>query len=170
MGLDREAFDELVGSGDPAMVIVTTVADGRRAGCLVGFHSQCGIDPPRYAVWLSQANHTHTVGAKSEVFAVHWVPADRHDLAELFGGTTDDESGDKLDRCEWTEGTAGVPLLAGCPDRFVGRKLAWVDVDADHSCVVLEPTEASMADGPTSRLRLRLGDVSDVTAGHPTDA
>ena len=173
MSLDQDAFDRLVAAGDPAMVIVTTVADGHRAGCLVGFHCQGGIDPPRYAVWLSQANHTHTVGADAEVFAVHWVPADRHDLAELFGGTTDDDvsagtdAGDKLDRCDWTEGPGGVPLLTGCPDRFVGRRVAWLDADADHTCVVLEPVEASVSDGPTSRLRL--GDASDITAGHPAD-
>jgi flavin reductase (DIM6/NTAB) family NADH-FMN oxidoreductase RutF len=167
MSLDQDAFDDLVASGDPAMVIVTTVADGRRAGCLVGFHCQGGIDPPRYAVWLSQANHTHTVGADAEVFAVHWVPADRHDLAELFGGTTDDEAGDKLERCEWTEGPGGVPLLSACPDRFVGRRVAWLDADADHTCVVLEPIEATVADGPRSRLRL--GDSADISAGHPAD-
>lgn len=169
---DREAFDALVASGDPAMVIVTTAVVGRRAGCLVGFHSQCGIDPPRYAVWLSRANHTHDVGADAEVFAVHWVPSDRHHLAEMFGGSTDDDGStygadDKLERCEWTEGPGGVPLLAGCPDRFVGRKVAWLDVDADHTCVVLEPIEAHMTDDPPSRLRL--SDASDIAAGHPAD-
>jgi flavin reductase (DIM6/NTAB) family NADH-FMN oxidoreductase RutF len=154
------------------MVIVTTVADDRRAGCLVGFHCQCGIDPPQYAIWLSRANHTYAVAFAAEVFAVHWVPADRHDLAELFGGATHDDAdrevgGDKLSRCEWSEGPDGVPLLADCPDRFVGRRVAWLDVDADHTCVVLDPIEAWAADPPASRLRLAAA--SDITAGHPAD-
>jgi flavin reductase (DIM6/NTAB) family NADH-FMN oxidoreductase RutF len=95
------------------------------------------------------------------------VPADRHDLAELFGGTTDDEGGDKLARCEWTEGPGGVPLLDGCPERFVGRRVEWIDTDADHSCVVLEPIAAWAGEHPTARLRL--ADASDIDAGHDAD-
>ena len=94
------------------MVIVTTVAGGHRSGCLVGFHTQCSIDPPRYAVWLSEANHTCRVGAAADHFAVHWVPSDRHDLAELFGGTTGDEV-DKFDRCDWTAGPAASRSSTG---------------------------------------------------------
>ena len=156
-------FDELVASSDPAMVIVTTVADGERSGCLVGFHAQCGMEPPRYAVWLSELNHTCRVGAAAEHFAVHWVPADRHDLAELFGGTTGDEI-DKFARCEWTDGPGGVPLLAGCPDRFVGRRLDWLEMDADHRCVLLEPVLAERSGA--ARDVLRLADTTDIDPGH----
>ena len=163
----REAFDALVASGDPAMVIVTTAVGDRRDGCLVGFHCQGSIDPPRYAVWLSQANHTHDLAADAEHLAVHWVPADRHDLAELFGGTTADEGADKLARCDWTEGPGGVPLLDGCPDRFVGRRIDWIDTDADHTCVVLEPIAAWCPDEAGDRLRL--ADASDIDAGHAAD-
>jgi len=161
----HEAFAELVAETDPTMVVVTTVAEGERSGCLVGFHSQSGIAPPRYAVWLSTENHTHGVAARASTFAVHLIPTGRHDVAELFGGTTGDEI-DKLDRCDWTPGPDGVPLLDACPDRFVGRKVAWVDVDADHSCVVVEPVLAeATGDGPW----LRLDDVTDVDAGHDAD-
>jgi flavin reductase (DIM6/NTAB) family NADH-FMN oxidoreductase RutF len=159
-----DLFDELVSASDPSMVIVTTVADGHRSGCLVGFHTQCSIDPHRYAVWLSELNHTCRVGAAAEHFAVHWVPADRHDLAALFGGTTGDEV-DKFARCDWTEGLGGVPLLDACPDRFIGRRVAWLDVDADHRCAILEPVAVERS-GTTSE-PLRLGDTSDIDAGHP---
>jgi flavin reductase (DIM6/NTAB) family NADH-FMN oxidoreductase RutF len=158
-----DPFDELVAAGDPAMVIVTTIADGHRSGCLVGFHAQCGIDPRRYAIWLSAANHTCRVGVDAEHFAVHWVPSDRHDLAELFGGATGDEI-DKFERCDWTEGLGGVPLLDECPDRFVGRRRAWLDVDADHRCVILEPVLAERSGSATDLLRL--ADATDISPGH----
>jgi flavin reductase (DIM6/NTAB) family NADH-FMN oxidoreductase RutF len=161
----REAFDELMGALDQSMVIVTTVADDERSGCLVGFHSQSSIDPPRYVVWLSQANHTHGVAERASTFAVHLVPSERHDLAELFGGRTGDRS-DKLARCEWESGPDGVPLLAGCPDRFVGRRLDWLAGTGDHDGVVLEPVDAERAGrGPW----LRLGEASDIDPGHPAD-
>ncbi|MFE2251449.1 flavin reductase, partial [Streptomyces lavendulae] len=38
----------------PVYVVAVAVAVGaERAGCLVGFASQCSIDPPRFIVWLS---------------------------------------------------------------------------------------------------------------------
>ena len=162
-----EAFDDLVAMADPTVAIVTTVAGDDRAGCVVGFLAQCGIDPPRFAIWLSKANRTHRIGFAAEHFAVHWIPADRHDLAELFGGNTGDEV-DKFARCDWTPGPGGVPLLDGCGDRFVGRRHAWLDVDVDHCCIVLEPVEVHRTDGAAPQV-LRLSDVTDIDAGHSSD-
>ena len=147
------------------MVIVTTAAGDERAGCLVGFHSQSSIDPPRYVVWLSQANHTHRVAVRASTFAVHLIPVDRHDLAELFGGRTGDDD-DKLSRCDWEPGPDGVPLLVDCPDRFVGRRIEWLAAGGDHDGVVLEPFDATAAGGGGS---LRLDAVADIDAGHPAD-
>ena len=162
-----DTFSDLMERSDPTVVIVTTVADDERSGCLVGFHSQCSIDPPRYSIWISKANHTHDVGLRADTFAVHWLPADRHDLAELFGGTTGDRL-DKLAHCEWTPGLDGVPLLDDCPDRFTGRRIALFDFDTDHTCVVLEPQVAARADGEAGAW-LRLGDASDIDPGHNAD-
>ncbi|MFL6205193.1 MAG: flavin reductase family protein [Acidimicrobiales bacterium] len=160
----RAAFDELMGDLDQSMVIVTTVAGDERSGCLVGFHSQCSIDPVRYVVWLSQANHTHGVAVRASTFAVHLIPTGRHDLAELFGGRTGDEV-DKLARCEWRDGPGGVPLIDGCPDRFVGERVGWL-AGGDHDGVVLEPVDAERSgDGPW----LRLSDATDIDAGHAAD-
>ena len=61
---------------DPALVVITAADGAERAGCLVGFHSQCSIGPDRYAVWLSKANHTYRVGMLAEVFAVHFLGAE----------------------------------------------------------------------------------------------
>jgi len=162
----REAFDDLMGALDQSMVIVTTVAEDERAGCLVGFHSQSSIDPPQYLLWLSQANHTHDVALRASMFAVHLVPTNRHDLAELFGGRTADDGVDKLARCDWEPGPDGVPLLSGCPDRFVGRPLRWLEAGGDHDGVVLEPVQAQASGrGPW----LRLADATDIDAGHPAE-
>ena len=161
----RTAFDELVARADPAMVILTTVAGDERSGCLVGFHSQCSIDPPRYAVWVSRANHTFAVAAHAQVFGVHFVPAARRDLAELFGGETGDVV-DKLARCDWTEGPGGVPVLDGCPDRFVGELVEWIEGDADHACLVVGPVEAAAGD---EAALLHLADVTDIAAGHEAE-
>ena len=69
--MTSDAFETIAKSFDPALVIVTTAAGDQRAGCVVGFHSQCSIDPLRYAVWLSKANLTYRVALLATHVAVH---------------------------------------------------------------------------------------------------
>jgi flavin reductase (DIM6/NTAB) family NADH-FMN oxidoreductase RutF len=138
-------FNVLVGDLEYPMFIVTASAGGEPLGCLVGFATQTSIDPPRFAVCLSHNNRTYREGHDAELLGVHCVPADAGDLAELFGGETTDEV-DKFARCEWHEGPGGVPLLDGCPNRFVGRVL-WRRDAGDHDAFLLEPIAAEATSG-----------------------
>src|SRR3954453_15530186 len=104
------------------MAIVTTVSGGERAGCLIGFHAQCSIDPPRYVVWLSKANHTFRVALHAQHFAVHFLPEDIfEELPRLFGTVSGDDA-DKFARCSWDAGPGGVPLLRDLPHRFTAER------------------------------------------------
>jgi flavin reductase (DIM6/NTAB) family NADH-FMN oxidoreductase RutF len=134
----HDAFNALMGELDYPMLIVTAVHEGERAGCLVGFATQCSIEPPRFLVCISKANRTYRVAREARDLAVHFVPADGTSLAELFGGESGDDV-DKFSRCAWHPGPDGVPLLEDCPNRFVGAVRDRVDV-GDHLGMVLEPT------------------------------
>jgi flavin reductase (DIM6/NTAB) family NADH-FMN oxidoreductase RutF len=164
-GPPTETFNALMGDLDHPVVVVTTAVDDVRSGCLVGFHSQCGMSPPRYAVWLSKANHTYRVAALADVFAVHFLRRQDGELAVLFGTETGDEV-DKFEHCAWTPGLQGVPLLDACPDRFVGWRTSMVDPGADHVCMVLEPVDASH-EGTSSWLGFQ--QVRGLEAGHPAE-
>jgi flavin reductase (DIM6/NTAB) family NADH-FMN oxidoreductase RutF len=135
-----EAWEDLVGELDYPMFIATTRSEGERAGCLVGFATQCSIDPPRFLICLSDKNRTCRVAQEAELLAVHFVPDSAQALAELFGGTTGDEV-DKFAQCEWHEGAAGVPILDECDNWFVGAILARHEL-GDHVGFLLEPVEA----------------------------
>jgi flavin reductase (DIM6/NTAB) family NADH-FMN oxidoreductase RutF len=135
------AFEELVGELDYPMFIVTTRGDGELAGCLVGFATQCSIDPPRFLVCLSDKNRTCRVARRAEALAVHFVPASAQRLAELFGSETGDEV-DKFARCEWREGRGGIPILGECDNWFVGAILARHDL-GDHVGFLLDPIEVN---------------------------
>jgi flavin reductase (DIM6/NTAB) family NADH-FMN oxidoreductase RutF len=93
------------------------------------------------------------------------VPTDRRDLAELFGGETGDEL-DKFERCEWSEGPEGVPLLDACPVRYVGRVIERIAL-GDHTGLVLE---AAGAPGPSpeapGQTPLRLSEAERIEPGH----
>jgi flavin reductase (DIM6/NTAB) family NADH-FMN oxidoreductase RutF len=130
-------FNDLVGELDYPMFIATTRAGGEMAGCLVGFATQCSIDPPRFLICLSDKNRTCRVGREAAALAVHFVPSSTGELAELFGGETGDEV-DKFSRCGWREGPEGMPILDGCDNWFVG---AILDRHAlgDHVGFLLDP-------------------------------
>ncbi len=157
----------LMAAADNAMIVVTAADADERAGCLVGFHVQCSIEPFRYAVWLSKANRTHDVAQRATHLGVHLLSADQHALAELFGGRTSDQV-DKLAQCDWTPGPGGTPLLAHCPHRFVGRILERRPgvADGDHDLIVIDAVE-STGTGPAHPLRL--ADADDITPGHEAE-
>lgn len=165
MPADTSSFAALMNDADPVMTVVTTVAGDERAGCLVGFHAQCSIEPARYAVWLSKANHTYRVALLGDHLAVHFLASGDRPLAELFGEVSGDEV-DKFERCSWSPGAGGVPLLDACPNRVVGRRETLMGDRSDHVCVVIEPVEVARA-GPFRPLRF--SDVRDLDPGHRSE-
>ena len=145
-GPDREVH-QLVSALDYPMFIVTVAAAGERAGCLVGFATQCSIDPPRFLVCLSDKNRTFRIGRDAETMVVHLVPDDADQLADLFGGETGDEI-DKFERVSWRPGPDGTPVLDDCDNWFAGRILDRIPA-GDHCAYLLEPTEAHGEEGET---------------------
>lgn len=138
-------FERLVGQLDYPMFVVTTVADGERAGCLVGFATQVSIEPARFLVGLSRRNRTFRVACRAEALVVHFLPDDAGDVAELFGGRTGDEV-DKFERCAWEPGPGGVPVLERLDHWFAGRVLERFDF-GDHVGFLLEPIEGQARGG-----------------------
>jgi flavin reductase (DIM6/NTAB) family NADH-FMN oxidoreductase RutF len=165
VAMDTAAFDAIMAAVDSPLVVVTAAAGEQRGGCVAGFHTQCGLDPPRYAVWLSKANLTYRVALFASHLAVHLLDARDHDLAELFGGTTGDDV-DKFARCDWTLGPAGVPLLDRCASVLVLQRTATCDTGDDHVCFIGAPVDARHQPG----LRpFHLSDAADIEPGHAAE-
>ncbi len=157
----RAELDALVAQADGALAVVTTATQEERAGCLVGFHGQCSLEPFRYAVWLSQANHTYRVALFATHFAVHFLSDHHRDTARLFGTTSGDHI-DKFSQCDWHAGPAGVPLLTGFPAAVFERATFWND-GSDHGCFIGEPVAIETGAQFTP---LRLSAVHDLQPGH----
>jgi flavin reductase (DIM6/NTAB) family NADH-FMN oxidoreductase RutF len=160
--LTTAEFDAFADLLDYPMFVVTTTDGSERSGCLVGFTTQTSIHPPRFLVCLSEQNHTLRTALGAELLAVHVLDDDQHELAELFGGETGDQT-DKFSRCSWRAGPGGVPLLDDCPAYVVGRILEHRAL-GDHVGFLLEPIAvAADEDGHP----LTLDDAEDVEPGHP---
>ncbi len=145
----KEAFADLTGDLDYPMLVVTASAEGERAGCLVGFATQCSIDPPRFLVCLSDKNHTLRIAQHAEALAVHFLPASAIDVARLFGSETEDDL-DKFAHCRWHEVPPGLPILDECGRWFAGWILERRAL-GDHVGFVLEPFAAE-SDGGAATL------------------
>jgi flavin reductase (DIM6/NTAB) family NADH-FMN oxidoreductase RutF len=158
----RDTFVGLTLALDYPMHIVTTADGDERSGCLVGFTTQCSIDPPRYLVCLSDKNHTTRVAAQATALAVHFVPPSARDLAELFGAETEDTT-DKFERCDWHPGPEGLPLLTDCKRWFAGRILERRRL-GDHIGHLLEPFAA--ADDDSDKELLMFSEVKSIDPGH----
>ena len=157
------SLDPFVGGMNTPMFVVTTVhpESGERAGCLVGFASQCSIEPDRFAVWLSQRNHTYRVAMEANVLAVHGLAEGDRGLAELFGSRTGDRV-DKFAECAWRPGPGGVPILNGVVRWFAGEILdrtPW----GNHTGFHLAPIEVTGEPDPPP---LMFHAVMDLQPGH----
>jgi len=159
--VEDSAFHSLIGRLDHAMFIVTTVGrGGERSGCLIGFATQTSIGPARFLACISDKNHTYRVAREAAHLAVHLVPEDRMDVAEVFGGETGDQE-DKFTEVEWHEGPEGLPLLDACPSWFAGRILERLPL-GDHVGHLLEPFAGHDAGDPSLGFRRAM----EIEPGH----
>ena len=118
------------------MIVATVIADGALAGCLVGFHTQCSIDPARYLVCVSRANHTWRVVRRADALAVHFLAHDDMGLAHLFGEATGDAV-DKFARCEWAPGPLGLPILSHHGSWLAGPIVSR-HTAGDHHAIIID--------------------------------
>ncbi|MFD5409272.1 flavin reductase family protein [Streptomyces nojiriensis] len=149
---------------DGPVYVVTAASGGERDGCLVGFASQCSIDPPRFTVWLSIANRTYQVAREADHLTVHLLHHDDRALAELFGGETGDRV-DKFARVGWRPGRAGSPILEQVTTWFTGRIEGRIE-GGDHVGFLLAPVEVCPPIASPPPL-LRYRELYDLEPGHP---
>jgi flavin reductase (DIM6/NTAB) family NADH-FMN oxidoreductase RutF len=161
----QTAFECIVDDLEYPMFVVSVAVDDDHDACLVGFTTQCSIQPPRFAVFLSKNNHTYELARRADLLAVHRVRADQHDVAEHFGATSERNDPRKLDEWPWRPGPRGVPLIAGC-DWFAGAVEERFDA-GDHVAFVLSPLSDPDSGECARGGQLGYQEVRDIDAGQP---
>jgi flavin reductase (DIM6/NTAB) family NADH-FMN oxidoreductase RutF len=147
-----DTFSAIMSSVDTPLIVVTASDGTERAGCLVGFHAQSSIDPARFCVWLSKANHTYRVALRATHLGVHFLHAGDLALAERFGTLSGDDV-DKFADLEVATGLGHVPVLTACPHRLLSARTVLVDEGGDHVCVAGE-VQSARGSGVFEPLRL----------------
>jgi len=111
----RAAFECIVDDLEYPMFVVSVAVDDDQDACLVGFTTQCSIDPPRFAVFLSKNNHTYELASRADLLAVH-----RHVLGRIFSEST------LLALCEQPD----ICLIYGAP--FFGAERHGQEYNENH--------------------------------------
>lgn len=158
-----DAFQVIVRDLDYPMLVVTAAEGDNRSGCLVGFSSQCSLDPELYMVMISKTNHTHAVATTAPHLALHFLAADEMGLAELFGQATGDEV-DKFALCGWEPGPHGVVVLSGCRRWVCGEVQKRLDA-GDHTALLVAPVGGKAE--PAWPDQLGFQRVKGLEPGHP---
>jgi flavin reductase (DIM6/NTAB) family NADH-FMN oxidoreductase RutF len=164
-GATTNAFDCIVEHLDYPMFVVGAASDGEVDACLVGFTTQCSIDPPRFAVFLSKNNRTYELASAADVLVVHRLRADQHDVAEHFGAISEKDDPGKLDEWPWRPGPGGAPVIDGC-DWFAGRVEGRFD-GGDHVAFVLAPVPDSDGGECADLDQLGAHEARGIDAGQP---
>jgi len=158
---EQSPFQRLVATLDYPVYIVTTAAQSKTGGCLIGFATQCSIHPPRFLACISKKNRTLEIARQADVLAVHVVDEKDRNLAEIFGGETGDEV-DKFAQVSW-HSVHGVPILDGCDRWFAGRIMGRISL-GDHVGFLLEPIDAEQA---AQAEQLTFQEARNIEPGHP---
>jgi flavin reductase (DIM6/NTAB) family NADH-FMN oxidoreductase RutF len=158
-----DVFQQLVGDVEYPMFVVTTSVDGETAGCLVGFTTQCSIEPLRFLVCISKQNHTWEVSRRASAVAVHLVRGDQKEIAEHFGGVSAKDDPTKMSSWPLLDGPEDLPIIDGC-DWFLGRVLERIDL-GDHTGYVLEPDGGHLTRDHADQLGFQ--ETADIDAGQP---
>jgi len=166
----EQVFQTIVGDVEYPVFVVTASAGGEPAGCLVGFTTQCSIEPLRFLVCISKQNHTWEVSRRSETLAVHLVRPDQLDIAEHFGALSSKKDPNKMSSWPLLDGPAGVPIVGGC-DWFLGRVLKQIDL-GDHTGFLLEPVSGRLERDGDGQLGFQGAAVIEAgqPAGEPEEA
>ena len=160
-----QAFTDIMSSLDVPLIVVTASDGNERAGCLVGFHTQSSIEPERFCVWLSKANHTYRIALRATHLGIHFLTTDDLPMAAHFGTLTGDNC-DKFADVEAQTGLGHVPVLVSCANRLIVKRTVLVDEGGDHVCMAAEVASA-VSPGPFAPLRL--SDASHLEAGHDSE-
>ncbi|HXW33004.1 MAG TPA: flavin reductase family protein [Acidimicrobiales bacterium] len=128
--------------------VVTAANELGPTGCVVGFTTQCSVNPPRLLVCLPVAAKTYRVASEAQALAVHLIDSGDSELGSLFGNdfAASDDGRDRIDqfaRCNWRPGRTGAPVLRDC--------VAWAEGDVlerlrlgDHVGFVIVPVDGGI--------------------------
>jgi len=132
---NSDAFRRALGNFATGVTIITSEANGVKAGITANSFSSVSLDPPLILWSVKKTSTSWPVFAQSRSFAVNVLASDQAELARQFA-----RSGvDKFAGVAWERGEKGAPLLAHVAAQF--ECLRHIEYEGgDHLIVIGEVT------------------------------
>lgn len=130
--IDVKSFRDGLGCYPTGVTVVTTRdATGEARGFTANSFTSVSLDPPLVLVCLAKTAHSHTVFSEAPSFAIHVLSEAQKEVSSLFAS----KASDKFERCQWTAGLGGVPLIQGSLAVFECTAHQYVDA-GDHTILI----------------------------------
>ncbi len=113
MAIDLDLFRVSMQRLAAAVTVVATGVAGSRAGLTASAVTSLTAEPPTLLVCVNRDAGSHVSLVEEGRFSVSVLARGQGAVAEAFAGWTGLEGEDRFTVGEWSEGSIGVPMLAG---------------------------------------------------------
>ncbi|RIK39941.1 MAG: flavin reductase [Chloroflexi bacterium] len=124
MGIDAQAFKEVMAHWATGVTVVTTMLDGAPVGITANSFTSVSLQPPQVLICVNKSLHTNEAIQRSGFFAVNILSAEQQEWGIIFAGMKP-EILDRFEGIDWSSAETGAPIL---PD-----VLGWLDCRLSHA-------------------------------------
>jgi flavin reductase (DIM6/NTAB) family NADH-FMN oxidoreductase RutF len=113
VALDTDDFRRVMGFFATGVTVVTTALGDRLHGMTANAFCSVSLDPSLVLVCIERRSQTHSLLARSGVFAVNILSEDQEELSRLFAISNPPES-EPFSSVRYRLGVTGAPILEDC--------------------------------------------------------
>jgi flavin reductase (DIM6/NTAB) family NADH-FMN oxidoreductase RutF len=124
MGIEPQAFREVMAHWASGVTVVTSLEQGRPVGITVSSFASLSLQPPQILVCINRKLHTHDIVMQSGCFAVNILSIEQVAWGMRFAGMQP-EVKDRFHDIQWASAETGSPLLPAV--------LGWLDCLVRHT-------------------------------------
>lgn len=124
MGIDAQAFKEVMAHWATGVTVVTTMFEGAPVGITANSFTSVSLQPPQVLICVNKMLHTNQAIQRSGFFAVNILSAEQQEWGIIFAGMKP-EVPDRFQGIDWFTSATGAPIL---PD-----VLGWLDCRLSHA-------------------------------------
>jgi flavin reductase (DIM6/NTAB) family NADH-FMN oxidoreductase RutF len=124
MGIEAQAFKEVMAHWATGVTVVTTMVEGSPVGITANSFTSVSLHPPQVLICVNKALHTNGAIHRSRFFAVNILSVEQEDWGKIFAGLKP-EVLDRFEGIDWSTGVTGAPILPAV--------LGWLDCRVSHA-------------------------------------
>jgi flavin reductase (DIM6/NTAB) family NADH-FMN oxidoreductase RutF len=124
MGIDAQAFKEVMAHWATGVTVVTTLSAGLPVGITVSSFSSVSLQPPQILICVNKRLQSNEAIQNYGFFAINILGSEQQEWGAIFAGMRP-ELTDRFAGIAWERAESGAPILPGV--------LGWFDCRVQHT-------------------------------------